>query len=110
MVDEEPKSRGAKIRHLRRSLGESQESFGARFGVKRLAVAHWESGTLPKTRHLAQLVRLFEEAVPGQARIGGLSRQLELPFDEPINLEVKISAKHAYTIHCQLTLLDKAAS
>lgn len=33
-----------KIKQLREKLGESQEVFGARFGVTKMAVSYWESG------------------------------------------------------------------
>jgi transcriptional regulator with XRE-family HTH domain len=97
---------GQRIRRYRKQMGESQEAFGRRFGVKRLAVANWEKGATPNGKHLPEVERLIRD---GETRsTESVTYQLLLPFDEPINLEVRMSPRHADTIHFEVQLKRKA--
>lgn len=98
----EPISLAEKIKRHRQSLGESQERFGERFGVQRLTVGNWERGTTPNGKHLTALNRQLD----GQAEEQGesLTYQLLLPFDRPINLELRVSPQRADTIHLEVQL------
>jgi DNA-binding XRE family transcriptional regulator len=93
-----------RIKHYRRNLGESQETFGKRFGVKRLTVTNWEKGTQPNSNHRPQLIQLLSDK---GAQGEGTTYQLLLPFDQAINLEVRVSAQKADTIHFEVQLRRK---
>jgi transcriptional regulator with XRE-family HTH domain len=88
------------IRRYRKSLGESQKSFGKRFGVKRLTVGNWERGTVPNSKHLPPLTQEMNER--GKAKGEEGTYQLILPFDQPISLELKMSPQKAETIHFEV--------
>jgi transcriptional regulator with XRE-family HTH domain len=49
------------IRTARKHLGESQEAFGARFGVQQPAISKWESEGPPTAGAVAILIRQFFE-------------------------------------------------
>jgi transcriptional regulator with XRE-family HTH domain len=96
-----------RIRRYRRTLGETQEEFGARFGVKRLAVGNWERGTsTPSGPHVSLLNQLFE-AVAKSAAPEGMTHQLSLPFAPPVELALKISPHTADTIHFEIQINRK---
>jgi len=89
-MDGQQTSLAEKILHTRRSLKESQEDFGKRFGVKqRSTVAGWEAGTPPNADHLTKLTQFFEDQEEAQGE--GLRYQLLLPFDEPVNFAFRVS-------------------
>lgn len=96
-----------RIRRYRRNLGENQTEFGARFGVTRLAVGGWESGTLPNSIHLPQIMELLNaaEAQPGMES----AHQFSLPFEQPIELSVKMSPQASRTIHFELRVKANAS-
>ena len=96
-----------RIKRHRRNLGESQEQFGARFGVRRLTVASWETGTLPNSTHLPKLTQQLNNEEDAQGE--GVTYQLQLPFAQPINLEVKVSPQKADTIHFEVQFKRKAS-
>lgn len=58
-----------KITILRRSLGESQATFGDRFGVTQGSVSRWENGAMPDPSAIAVLAELAGEDV--KAFLGG---------------------------------------
>jgi transcriptional regulator with XRE-family HTH domain len=106
----EPNGLGQRIRRCRRTLGENQEVFGARFGVKRLTVINWESGTQPNGSHLPTLTQLLKEEEAKQTHTESRTYQLQLPFDQPINLELRVFPQRADTIHVEVQLLKREAS
>lgn len=54
---------GRKIVQLRRTLGENQEEFAARFGVRQPTVSRWESGSMPEPLMLHAIADLAGVAV-----------------------------------------------
>lgn len=54
---------GAKIRRLRKLLGESQAVFGERFGVEQATVSRWEKGEPVKREFETNLARLANVSV-----------------------------------------------
>jgi DNA-binding XRE family transcriptional regulator len=96
-----------RIKRYRRSVGENQTEFGKRFGVQRLTVTKWEKGTRPNSDHLPQLTQLLSDREAAQGE--SLTYQLLLPFDQPINLELRVSAQKADTIHFEARLRRKVS-
>jgi transcriptional regulator with XRE-family HTH domain len=94
-----------RIKRYRRSRGESQETFGKRFGVQRLTVTNWEKGTQPNSNHRPQLIQLLGDKEEAEGE--GTTYQFLLPFDQPINLELRVSAQKADTIHFEARLRRK---
>jgi transcriptional regulator with XRE-family HTH domain len=111
-MNAQPGNLGQKVRHYRRSLGESQEKFGARFGVTRLTVSSWEKGTKPNSDHLPMLT---EQLKDGEEALGeGVTCQLRLPFESPVDFEVKVSPlkvspQKADTIHFEVQITRKVS-
>ena len=97
---------GKRIRRYRRSLGESQETFGLRFNVKRLTVINWEKGSQPNSTHLQQIMASLESAEAQHSNES--AHQFELPFDQPFELAVRMSAQVSHTIHFEVRLKTKA--
>jgi transcriptional regulator with XRE-family HTH domain len=91
-----------RIRRCRQNLQESQSQFAKRFGVTPLAVGNWERGTPPRRKHLTHLTPLLEDS--GHAQSESLTYQLQLPFEQPIDLELRISPQRADTIHLEVQL------
>jgi len=83
---------GERIRHYRQSLGETQDQLAERLGISRATLINWEHGKLP-----AGIGKLIEEMHEAE-RTSGRVYQLQLPFDDPIDLEVRISQKRATSI------------
>jgi transcriptional regulator with XRE-family HTH domain len=102
-----PNDLGGRIKRYRRHLGENQEKFGARFGVKRLAVHKWEHGKPPNPAHLTKLMTELEhaEAAPVEA----VGYQFELPFEQPFELAVRMSPSASQSIHFHVQIRSKAS-
>jgi DNA-binding transcriptional regulator YiaG len=74
---------GQDIRTIREQLGLSQREFGERLGVKRLAVARWESGTrTPDEANQKRLVQIAQE--------NGLDTKLEIVSSNDENVSSKV--------------------
>lgn len=56
----EPRDVGSRIRAIRLRLNLSQEQFGQRLGVRKLAVVKYEGGRVPKLAMLNKIARLGE--------------------------------------------------
>jgi hypothetical protein len=63
-------------------------------------VGNWEKGTVPNSDHLP---KLSEQLKSTSEDLGdGVTYQLLLPFDQPLDLMLKLSAQTADTIHFQV--------
>lgn len=105
-MNTEPNDLAQRIKDCRLNLRESQKVFGKRFGVTHLAVGNWERGTRPHRRHETALVLLLKDAHTKEQHHDP-TYQLQLPFDQPINLELKISPQRADTLQVELHLKRK---
>ncbi len=94
---------GQRIRLHRVSRGETQEEFAVRLGVCRSTVTNWERGILPEP--FATLIQEIEDA----QRAGGQTYQLSLPFDDPMDLEVRIYPKKPDSIRLEVDRKQKAS-
>jgi transcriptional regulator with XRE-family HTH domain len=96
---------GQRIRAHRRKMGHTQENLAERIGVTRPAVNRWEKrGTMPTGKHMDKLVE-YLNTDPGSQNERH-TYQLELPFDQPINIELRISPQRAESIHFLVKLKD----
>lgn len=95
----------------RRRLGENQTVFGTRFNVKRLSVNKWEDGTVPSREHLVQLQRLFKDLFDDETRLHNQepAYQMLLPFDQPVNLEFRISPHSAQEVSLEVQIRRKVS-
>lgn len=108
-MDGQQTSLAEKIHRARRSLKESQEEFGRRFGVKqRSTVAGWEAGTPPNGAHLIKLTQFFKEQEETQGEFH--THQFALPFDEPVNFAFRVSRspQSADTVRFEVEIRRKA--
>ncbi|MGO9316482.1 MAG: helix-turn-helix domain-containing protein [Terracidiphilus sp.] len=84
-----------KIAITRKRLGETQEAFAARFNVQALAVTEWEGGkTIPRNaQHRAMLTQLFQRVLheEDESQFETVAYQLNLPFDEPVRIDFRVS-------------------
>ena len=55
---------GKRIRHVRQRLKLTQERFGQKLGVKKLAVARYEAGRVPRFEMLAKIARVGGVSLP----------------------------------------------
>jgi transcriptional regulator with XRE-family HTH domain len=55
---------GKRIRHVRQHLKLTQERFGQKLGVKKLAVARYEAGRVPRFEMLAKIARIGGVSLP----------------------------------------------
>jgi DNA-binding XRE family transcriptional regulator len=99
-----------KIVITRRRLAETQKTFGERFNVKKLTVNKWESGeSVPDREHATQLTKLFQDVLgeedDSKVEIDNVQRLL--PFDEPVNLEFRLSPVSADKIRLNLEIKRK---
>jgi DNA-binding XRE family transcriptional regulator len=96
-----------RIKHYRRTLGENQTDFGKHFEVTRLTVGSWEKGTVPNSKHLPLIMERLTSAEdkPGHES----SHQFTLPFNQPIDLAVKISPQASQTIYFEVWIKTKAS-
>jgi transcriptional regulator with XRE-family HTH domain len=89
---------GRIIKERRAMHGDTQERRAEKMGVGRSTVSNWEKGIMPP--YLPDLVRYLSD---DPARNGHVAQehtiQLPLPFDPPINLEVRIAPQRADSIH-----------
>lgn len=96
-----------KIVIVRKRLGETQETFGERFQVRKLTVNHWESGTAtPKHEHLNLLNLLFRDVLgeEDESTVESATYQLILPFDKPVNIDVRLSPNRATNVRCAVQI------
>ena|SRR5258706_9932558 len=97
------------IKSFRRRLNENQGTFGARFGVTALTVGNWERGVFePSSRHLSRVTAAMTQPQSTAERVG-IPYQLELPFDQPIELELRITARSADTVRCEVRVISRAS-
>ena len=100
-----------KIIVTRRRLKETQGKFAERFNVKKLTVSTWESGeSLPDREHAAQLAKLFQQVLgeEDESKMETDNLQRLLPFDEPVNLEFRLSPASADKVRLSLEIRRKA--
>ena len=99
---------GERVKACRKKLGQSQEEFGERFGVDRLAVANWEKGNCaPRGARLQELVGFLQTQEEVEFSGRSDSPQLLLPFDPPVIFSVRMSPKAADTILFELQITRK---
>ena len=85
-----------RIRLHRLSRGETQEQFALRLGICRSTLIAWEQGNLPQP--IGKLVEEMHEAEKTRGRL----YQLHLPFDEPVDLELRIGPKRDTSIQVEV--------
>jgi len=110
---------GRVIKQRREEKGDSQGDLAVKMGVGRSTVANWEKGVMPP--YLPDLIRYLSESPessqpqtpPEPAADIPLTEdqthQLRLPFESPINLEVRISPQRADTVRFAVQWMDRAA-
>ena len=101
-----------KIAVSRRRLDETQEVFGTRFNVKKLTVSQWESGeSAPKRKHLAVLNELFKQVLgeEDQSKVETAAYQLLLPFDQPVNIDFRVSPNTAESVRLAVEIRRKVS-
>ncbi len=67
-----------------------------RLGICRSTLCSWESGDVPQP--FGKLIEEMLDAEKARTR----TYQLRLPFDEPVDLEVRIAPKKAATVQVDL--------
>jgi transcriptional regulator with XRE-family HTH domain len=91
---------GRRIREIRFALNLTQEQFGQRLGVKKLAIAKYEAGRVPKLEMLNKIARLGGvstaslfvsrgQAVSPRKRASGQDIDLAAPLKKPFARLVK---------------------
>jgi transcriptional regulator with XRE-family HTH domain len=99
---------GQRIRDHRRRLGHTQEELAQRIGVTRPAVNRWETkGIIPTGEHITRLAEYLSTGPESQDE--SHTYQLVLPFDQPINLELRVSPHRADAIHFRVQLKSLAS-
>ena len=101
---EKRESLGQRIRLHRQSQGETQEQLALRLGICRSTLISWEHDDLPQP--IGKLIEEMYEVESARARV----YQLQLPFDEPIDLEVRIAPKKSSTLQVDVEWKQKSAS
>lgn len=99
-----------KIVIVRRRLGETQEKFGERFRVRKLTVNQWETDVAtPKHEHLTILNGLFQRILgeEDESKIETAAYQLLLPFDQPVNIDLRMSPNTAETLRVAVEIRRK---
>jgi DNA-binding XRE family transcriptional regulator len=105
-----------RIRAHRRRTGQTQQQLAERLGVTRLTVVNWEKGVWPG-KNLAQLtdelrttereeITITSEPEPSEA----FTYQLSLPFDEPINVSLRVGPRTADSLHFEVHFERKTGS
>lgn len=89
---ESTKSLAERIRLYRQANEETQQQLADRLGISRGTLINWEKGEFPPG--LGKLVEEMYEA----EKTAGQTYQLKLPFEQPIDLEVRISPRRATAI------------
>ncbi len=82
--------------------GETQEDLADRLGVHRSTINKWENGGLPE-----ELATLIQE-MDASADIEGKTFQLSLPFDDRIDLELRVYPKKPDSIRLEVERKQKA--
>jgi DNA-binding XRE family transcriptional regulator len=110
-----------RIRTHRQRTSQTQQQLADRLDVSRLTIINWENGTWPgrNLRRLVDELRTSEEGVQGQDTDTDtqeetpinkkLSYQLRLPFEEPIDLLLKIAPGTADTLHVEVRFERKTS-
>jgi transcriptional regulator with XRE-family HTH domain len=101
-----------KIAVTRGRLRETQETFAARFGVRALAVTNWENGkSEPKKKHRPALDQLFRSVLDEEddSEFESASYQLQLPFDEPVKIDIRFSPLAADRVRLGMQIRRKLA-
>ncbi len=99
-----------KISITRKRLEDTQEEFGRRFNVKQLTVSQWEAGASPNQDNLALLNTLFQQVLgeDDEDKVETAIHQLLLPFDQPVNIDFRISPGTAEkAVRCSLQIKRK---
>jgi len=100
-----------RVKAHRRRTGQTQQALATKLGVSRLAVVNWEKGVWPGkniTRLTEELKTTEREEVTAVAEPAeALSYQLSLPFDEPINVSLKVGPRTADTLHFEVRIERK---
>lgn len=102
-----------KIALTRKRLGETQDTFAARFSLQALAVTKWENGEAhpKKAEHRAILARLFEDVLKEEddSMYETAAYQLNLPFDAPVRIDFRISPLSADRVRFHAEVIRKAS-
>ena len=114
MSDQSSLEFGQRIRHYRERKGWTQTLAATVMGVQRTSLNRWENGretpcgtNMTKLRdHLGIPIGTYEDR---DAPSEGQAYQLLLPFDRPIELELRVNPKRADTVQFQVRLKDIAS-
>jgi len=100
---------GQTIRTCRTRLGLSQDKVARSLGVTRAALNRWENErAMPTPEHMAKLVEHLDIRIGPIRASESQVHQLLLPFDPPINVELRLTPQRADTIQFLLQLKDLA--
>lgn len=101
-----------KIALTRKRLKETREAFAARFEVQALAVTKWENGeSAPRSEeHRAKLIQLFRSVLreEDEAQFETAAYQLQLPFDEPVRIDFRVSPLSAGRVRLGVRVVRRA--
>lgn len=93
---------GERIRLHRIRRGETQQELADRLGIHRSTINKWENGQLQE-----ELAALIQE-MDSETDADGKTFQLSLPFDDPMDLEVRIYPKKPDSIRLEVERKRKA--
>ena len=114
MSDRKSSEFGQRIRDYRRRRGWTQTHAAVVMGVQRTSLNRWEQGReMPSGRNMAKLCDHLRIPIGTSEDVDapseGRTYQLLLPFDQPLELELKVSPKRADTVQFQVQLKGVAS-
>jgi transcriptional regulator with XRE-family HTH domain len=100
-----------KVFVARKRLQETQDQFATRFGVRPLTVKKWESGdSEPHGGSRSALDDLFRSVLLGdKPRLEMVSYQLELPFNDSVNIGFQVSPLTAQSVRLGIQITKTVA-
>jgi|HubBroStandDraft_1064217.scaffolds.fasta_scaffold168923_1 transcriptional regulator with XRE-family HTH domain len=100
-----------KIALVRMRRKETKEVFCKRFGVKPLAVNHWEKGrSRPTPEHMEILKALFRDILKegDESDFEIQTYQGPLPFDEPVHVSLRIAPQSESRVRLSVEVRRRA--
>jgi transcriptional regulator with XRE-family HTH domain len=115
MQAQPPPEFGQRIRHYRRQKGWSQAQAATEMGVQRTSLNRWEKGReMPCGANMTKLRDHLNMPIGSnegpEAPDNGQVYQLLLPFEQPIDLELRVTPKRADAVQFEVRLIENRSA